>query len=142
MPTASTSQRLINAARSYLGTPFRHQGRRPGKGLDCVGLILVAAREAGVDLEDYPGYGRQPQSVVMGEVLAERLEIILPARLRPADVLWLHFGSDPYHLALYTERATLIHALAERGVVEHGFRPPWPGRVRGYYRIPHIADGL
>ncbi len=28
----------IAAARTCLGTPFHHQGRAPGVGLDCIGL--------------------------------------------------------------------------------------------------------
>jgi cell wall-associated NlpC family hydrolase len=126
---------IVEAARSCLGTPWRHQGRRPGRALDCGGLVLCAVRTAGFALADHAGYGREPQSSVMGQALSERFEIIIPSRLRPADILWLRFDLEPQHLAIYTERGTIIHALQKLGTVEHGFRPPWPGRVQGYYRV-------
>lgn len=133
---------LIAAARACLGTPFRHQGRSPGRGVDCSGLCLVAAWGAGLALADVRGYGREPIPARMGAELAARCEVITRAALKPADIVWLRFDGDPMHLAIYTERDTLIHSIADgpRRVVEHGFRAPWPGRVIGCYRLRGIDD--
>jgi len=37
---------MIEAARRCIGTPFHHQGRASGIGLDCIGLIVIALRAA------------------------------------------------------------------------------------------------
>ena len=51
---------MIAAARACIGTPFHHQGRRPGAGLDCIGLIVIALRAAGFPCRTAPitGAGR------------------------------------------------------------------------------------
>lgn len=135
-------QAVIAAARAALGTPFRHQGRIPGQRLDCSGLCLAAAWGAGLNVTDVKGYGRGPIPEQMGAALAERLQTITRAELSPGDIVWLRFEADPMHLAIYSERDTLIHAISNGPgcVVEHAFRPPWPGRVIGCYRIPGIDD--
>ncbi len=38
---------FVRVARSYIGTPFHHQGRLPGVGLDCAGVIVCALAECG-----------------------------------------------------------------------------------------------
>ena len=41
------NKNMIAAARACLGTPFHHQGRMPGVGLDCIGLVIVALARCG-----------------------------------------------------------------------------------------------
>jgi branched-chain amino acid transport system ATP-binding protein len=70
MPSAATPmpsepvrpEALVAEARCWLGTPFRHQGRIRGQGVDCIGLVLEPARALG--LTDYrPGaYSRLPDA--------------------------------------------------------------------------------
>lgn len=38
----------MEAARALVGTPFRHQGRAPGLGLDCAGVIAAVAIPLGL----------------------------------------------------------------------------------------------
>jgi cell wall-associated NlpC family hydrolase len=45
----SIAHNMVLAARECLGTPFQHQGRVPGVGLDCVGVAIYAAREVGLN---------------------------------------------------------------------------------------------
>ena len=47
---------IVAAARSCVGTRFRPQGRVPQLGLDCVGVLLVAAAAAGLPSADVPAY--------------------------------------------------------------------------------------
>lgn len=53
------SSDVVAAARALLGTPFHHQGRSPGVGIDCAGVPIVVARALGLvasdfDVNDYP----------------------------------------------------------------------------------------
>jgi cell wall-associated NlpC family hydrolase len=41
------AERIVAEAETWLNTPFRHQGRLKGQGVDCVGFISEVAREAG-----------------------------------------------------------------------------------------------
>ena len=53
--------KLVETALTYLGTPFRHQGRTPGIGLDCAGLIICSANESGYHVDAPTVYGRRPR---------------------------------------------------------------------------------
>jgi cell wall-associated NlpC family hydrolase len=48
---------FLAAARGYLDVPWVHQGRTE-RGMDCVGLIVLAARAAGLDVPLTADYGR------------------------------------------------------------------------------------
>lgn len=57
-PHAAIRLRVADAARSWLGTPYRHHGRIKGVGVDCAQLLAAVGEEAGltppVDLGNYP----------------------------------------------------------------------------------------
>jgi hypothetical protein len=53
----TTRADLLAAARAYLGTPWHHMGRNRRR-LDCVGLLLCAARDAGLDVAEPAPYAR------------------------------------------------------------------------------------
>ena len=42
---AASRERVVAEARSWIGTPYRHQGALKGVGCDCLGLILGVWRE-------------------------------------------------------------------------------------------------
>ena len=130
---------MVAAARRCLGTPFRHQGRQPGRGLDCVGLIVCAARECGLADYDVTGYARLPQGDSMKEHLlaAGLLPRDMPSA-RPGDVLLMRFTREAQHLALMTERGVL-HSYQQVGrVVEHRLDDAWRGRIVGAYAFPEF----
>ena len=43
-----------------LKTPFAHQGRVPGLGMDCAGLFIQVCRELSLEHKDASGYPRNP----------------------------------------------------------------------------------
>ena len=52
-----TGEAVVAQARTWLGTPWRHQGRSP-RGVDCAGLVVLVARALGLADHDVAGYGR------------------------------------------------------------------------------------
>ena len=48
-------ERVLAEARALLGTQWRHLGRSE-TGIDCIGLVLVAAARAGIVLPDPAPY--------------------------------------------------------------------------------------
>ena len=54
-----TRAQVVDAARKWLGTPWRHQGRNT-HGIDCVGLVVVVCKGLGISSYDDTGYGRDP----------------------------------------------------------------------------------
>src|SRR5687767_14104668 len=99
--------RIVAAARSWIGTPFAHQGRTrgPNGGVDCVGVVIKVAQELGLSEFDTRGYTAAPDAVEMQRLLEAHLDYVpAPARLnvRPGDVLWFR-APQPQHLAIVTE---------------------------------------
>ena len=65
--------RIAAAARSYVGTPFVHHGRRPGVGLDCAGVAFCAAWDAGLAVADNFSYGKLPKPDFLLDMLSQQI---------------------------------------------------------------------
>lgn len=131
---------MIAAARDCLKTPFMHQGRLPGTGLDCAGLLVVAARAGGVEVIDRDNYARTPHDGMLEAVLDAQpaLEKVRGAP-QVGDVILMRFGRDPQHLGLCTDNG-LIHAYERIGqVVEHRIDEAWQRRIVAVYRFKGAA---
>jgi cell wall-associated NlpC family hydrolase len=120
-----TPDDIIAAARAAIGTPFRHQGRIVGRGLDCAGLLAHVARTAGFDPVEVRGYPRRPNGEL--ESALERQPFLTRVSGKPeaGDFLLMRFEDDRHfgHLAICAGD-TIIHASAHsRKVCEHGFAP-------------------
>jgi NlpC/P60 family putative phage cell wall peptidase len=129
---------IVAEARRWLGTPYRHQGRRLGESVDCIGLVVGVARA--LDLGDWAGvYGRQPDPAWMGRELGAHLDPIEAASVLPGDVLWLRFARSPTHLAIVTD-VGMIHAYSPRKrVVEHSIDMRWRRRVHAAYAFRGVG---
>jgi len=144
--SAVTPDSIVLAARSYLGTPFQHQGRLKGIGIDCVGLLVGVARELGIwgDSIDHTAYRRRED----GTILMQMLETHLVRKeegepLRVGDILAMKH-TVPQHVAIVTESYPngdfkIIHAL-EAGVVEHRLDTRWRRKVIGAFEFPGVVN--
>lgn len=124
---------LVQAARTFEGTPFRHQGRAKWA-LDCAGLLILSALKMGKAFDDIKGYSRSPD----GRTLKAELDRQLNRVSREAeygDVLLMRFGRAPQHLAIKTDKG-IIHAYeAAGGVVEHRLDDKWSRRIIAVYEL-------
>jgi len=126
------ADRVIAAAREYLGTPFHHQGRQKNRGLDCAGLIECVARDLGYSVPVHDGYARTPYNGLFEQRLSEYM--ISDVEKQPGCVILIKFmGMDPSHTAIYTGK-TIIHAYESAGrCVEHAYDKKWQRMtVRAY----------
>jgi cell wall-associated NlpC family hydrolase len=106
------------------GTPFHHQGRLPGVGLDCPGPMIWAARELGLVAPsfDVDAYARDPDGS-MQAVLDAHLTRVPRESLQLGDVILNCFRmKQPRHLAyIVGERYgqwEMLHAEANIGRVQ------------------------
>lgn len=134
---------IISNARSWLGTPFAHQGRARGRGVDCAGLVIVVGRELGLFAPDFDctGYGREPHLGLLPSLMDAHMDLLESrAAAEPGDVLLMTFLREPQHCGILTDTGTLIHAFAGVGrVVEHGIDLKWARRVVAAYRYRGVA---
>lgn len=132
---------MIDAAKAYLGVPFRHQGRNR-IGLDCAGLFVCVMRDCGHEYSDAKGYPRNPHD---GQLEAQMdaqpaLERIPAAEAQAGDWLCMRIKTAPQHLALHAGFIDgipyIVHASEEHGgVVHHRLDGLWRARVMRAYRV-------
>jgi cell wall-associated NlpC family hydrolase len=132
---------IVTAARSYLGVPFRHQGRSRN-GIDCLGLVLVVYNQVFGTSHEILGYPRRPDAAEMRRQLREKLSAITPEQARAGDLAHLAYNGEATHLALLTTPEQIIHVLLTppRRVVEQRLSPELRDRVAGWYRLPGVED--
>ncbi len=132
-----TADDILNHARQCLGTPFRHQGRMVGFGLDCAGVAIHVARQIGVGHLDVSGYGRTPADGQLERSLDAQpcLERVALGHRQAGDLLLMRFASDPQHLAICAGE-TIIHAYEHVGqCCEHRLSSMWAARIVRVYRF-------
>lgn len=125
---------VIEAAREWMGTPWRHQGRVRGVGVDCGGLVIEAFKACGVLPPgfDVGQYGRNPDLPRIISTLsqwASEADDILPG-----DVLLFTIVDAPRHLAIATDIG-MIHAYQGLNcVTEHVIDKRWRRRLYKIFR--------
>lgn len=135
-----TRAQIIAAARELLGTPWAHQGRTPGVGIDCAGVIVHILRLNGIDY-DVAGYAYEPNGKLTLHADA-CLTRISRECFRPADVLVFRIKRLPQHVALATDKG-ILHSF-NRGagtlskVVETGLTEQWRAHIVAAYKFPWI----
>lgn len=130
---------IVEAAREQIGRPFRHQGRRPETGFDCIGLVLYAYSTAGhshIMSKDRRGYGRLP----VGNVLRDAIEQVFDRTDMPSpgDIAVFAFAKSAQHVGIVTEIG-LCHSHNPQGgdhkVVEHALDERWMRHLVGFYKL-------
>jgi len=126
---------IVAIARTWIDTPFHHQGRVKNVGVDCAGLIIKVGHELGLLDFDVSNYGREPAKEMMQHYLNKYFERI--TKLEDGCILLMKFVTEPQHLAIYTKDNTIIHAYQSvKKCVEHTFNDKWAKRVVAMYRYP------
>lgn len=136
---------IVAAARRCIGTRWRHQGRQPGLGLDCVGLVVCVGRDLG--LLDFDTLAYQRHAVADGFIkfFHQYGREIPITRLHEGAVLAFREALYPCHCGIVAsgERGpTLIHAYARRRcVVEEPLTMQWLSRIVAAFEYEGVARG-
>ncbi len=109
-------------ARSMLGTPWRHRGRKPWA-VDCLGLVELSLRAAGWNAPvNAPRYGREPWDDMLRRGLTRHLGEPV-TDMQPGDVVLVRWRrGEPSHVGLLADYVwgglSIIHASNIDGVIE------------------------
>ena len=140
---AADPDRVIAAARSWLGTPYHDQASLNGVGCDCLGLARGVWREVvGDEPFPIPPYSRDWGETGTREVLADgarRMMIELPvAGAGPGALVLFRMGPGAIakHVGILTTPAHFIHAYERLGVVEEILTPVWRRRIVFAFLFP------
>jgi murein DD-endopeptidase / murein LD-carboxypeptidase len=113
-------------ARALVGTRFRPQGRRLEHGVDCLGLVALAAN---LPIELVPsGYALRSEAAenMLSLTFENRVARIAVNAARVGDVLLVQAAAGQHHLLILVEDG-FIHADARLGrVVQTPGSVAWP----------------
>jgi cell wall-associated NlpC family hydrolase len=140
---------IVNAARSFIGVRFHHQGRSAITGVDCLGLLVLVAEACHLRFDglsacdhDETDYGHNPDTARLNDALVRLLSPVPSGAMQAGDVILCTLDYRPQHLAILADYAnavgelSMIHAYAPlRKVVEHRLDETWRGRIAGVYRF-------
>ncbi|MDX9690350.1 MAG: NlpC/P60 family protein [Alphaproteobacteria bacterium] len=138
MTQEESIEAMVQAVIACLGTPFHHQGRKAGVGLDCIGLVIIGANAAGIAVRDRRDYGRRPDGVSLVQALKDHGAQEVPDRnaIRRGDILLFRYDGQPQHVALALRLDEMIHSFAPAGkVVQSTMGDYWRRRLVGVYRF-------
>lgn len=137
---------IVNEARRWIGTPYRHQASTLGAGADCLGLLRGIWRTVyGDEPEPLPPYTADWAEPQREETLwAAARRHLRPKRIdecAAGDVLLFRMreGSVAKHLGIAAEAGpnpTFVHAYQGHGVVESALTDPWVRRVVACFGFP------
>ncbi|PIE16785.1 MAG: peptidase [Rhodobacterales bacterium] len=135
---------VVELARGWIGTPYRHQAATKGAGADCLGLLRGIWRELyGNEPEAVPAYTPDWSEPQGQERLwqAARRHLIEQHEPAAGDVLLFRMrsGGVAKHLGIAGRigaHPTFIHAYTGHGVVESPLSAPWQRRIVARFRFP------
>lgn len=146
MAAQDKAEQVVEAARNWLGTPFRHRASVKGAGADCLGLVRGVWRDCqGAEPLRVPiytvGWFEDGPNDVMADAFGAVFHKVADHTAAPGDVVLFRFrvGAICKHAGILSGRVgalRFIHAYSRRGVVETSFDAAWRRRVAGFYRFP------
>ncbi|HHI71894.1 MAG TPA: peptidase [Rhodobacteraceae bacterium] len=137
-------ERVVQAARGWIGTPYRHQASAKGAGTDCLGLLRGVWRELyGAEPEDVPAYTpdwSEPQGDErLWRAALRHLEVQQGRAAGDLLLFRMRAGGVAKHLGIAGRigpEPTFIHAYTGHGVVESPLSRPWQRRIVARFSFP------
>lgn len=137
---------IVAEARSWIGTPYRHQGARKGVGCDCLGLVRGVYRAmCGIEPEQPGPYAPDWAEAAGGDPLLAAARRHLVERgdgMEPGDVILFRWRSElaAKHLGIVVAAGRFVHAYEGAAVLESALVPQWRRRVTGVFAFPGIIE--
>jgi len=127
---------LSESARKYIGVTFKCHGRS-SSALDCAGLLVLSARDIGVNLVDSNLYSSSVRNGILLSTLEKSKNLARVDSKTPVkdDIIVFRFNSEPHHIAICCGDS-MIHAMSKVGkVTEHRLSGAWKNKIECLYRI-------
>jgi cell wall-associated NlpC family hydrolase len=137
------ADRVVEESRKWVGTPFLHQGRKRGIGVDCAGVVVGVAAALGLPHEDRLAYSRTPDGATL-EAILDRHLVRCGRRLGEGHIALFRFSKHPQHVGIVTRHPSggwgLVHGYARMGCCEETrLDERWLRRLVRVYRWEAVA---
>lgn len=143
---------IVAEARSWAGTPYRHQAHLKGVGADChgllrgvglsLGLLHMAMREL-PEIRPFHHYGREPTGNFLDACRALFDEIPVESA-KAGDIVAIRFRGFPRHCGILSDHPhgglSLIHIYQRMTVHEHRIDAKWRKRIVAAFKYRGLSD--
>lgn len=144
---------IVAEARSWIGTPYRHQASKRHVGVDCIGLVRGVWRAlVGDEPEKAPNYSPLWAEEKSDELLLNTFRKHLVEKdakaVRVGDepfghgdvvVMRMHPRGPAKHAAITTQDGTFIHAYAGNACIESPVPDEWRQKIVARFDFPGVA---
>jgi NlpC/P60 family putative phage cell wall peptidase len=134
---------IVVAARSWIGTPYRHQAALKGVGCDCLGLLIgvwrelqasrdARRRDAAFVIPPYtPDWAEAIRRETFAEGLRRHLDEIEPSAAREGDIVLFRWRAHlpAKHAGILTAPDRMVHAQEGAVVSEVPLSAWWRRRM-------------
>ena len=147
-----TRDTIIQEARTWLNTPFHHQGRvkksaHDRGGCDCLGFIIGVAQQlnisSGITINNkiiplYKYDRKNYSKVITGNILYDHLCKLMHIKdkITVGDVILFNMQNRLQHLGFYSYEHSIIHSV--RKVVEHRLDNYWQSKIAAIFSFKEI----
>lgn len=144
---------IVAEARSWIGTPYRHQASLKGAGCDCLGLIRGVYRTFyGSETEPITPYSpywaeetgeetlRDAARRHLNEINATPLRDGAPLDLGNVILIRVRDRGIAKHAAIASGPDSIIHAYERHAVAEDALPVAWRRRIAYAFHFPGLAD--
>lgn len=138
------TDRIIELAREWIGTPYHHQASVKGVGCDCIGLVRGVFAELYGYMPFVPPYSWDWGDANGNEdLIAAGFRYLEPVKLSdmmPGDVIAIRWkrARVAKHVLLLTESARAIHAYNKAPVTEIYLNEWWLTKIALVFRFPEV----
>lgn len=117
-----TREEVVKEAMSWLKTPYHHQARVKGAGVDCANLPAAVYEEVGLVTHINPKYSPQwmlhrDEEQFLEYIEPHAVEFLDEGQLKPGDLILWKFGRTFSHSAIVVDYPVIVHAVNGIGVV-------------------------
>ena len=129
---------IVAEARTWLGTPFHHQGRLKGVGVDCAGVAIGTAKNCGFHYDDVLAYSRIPRHGLFRNAIFANTDQVEPGAIELGDLILFQWVGEPQHVAIVSSLVPLriVHAWQDAGkCVENDMDETWRSRLTDVRRL-------
>jgi cell wall-associated NlpC family hydrolase len=129
---------IVANARTWIDTPWMHNQKAKGLGVDCVQFAIASLEPLGVETGEPFNYYRTPQ----GNSLLEYLDNLPSTRrveqIEAGRLLVFEIAGVPHHVGIATGENAFIHACSRAGRVIEQTIGAWGRKVVAIYEVKRL----